>query len=137
MRRLLIHTLAGAGLLLTAVTASAQYPQEPPSRSRIPDEREDQDHNRLFDRVRTDLDHAHEGTLPVSADRSRVGIAQEQIDRCQRAINNGDYDKRMFDDTVASVQRVIDLNRLSDQNRGYLSDDIRELVRLQSRLDGY
>jgi hypothetical protein len=64
-------------------------------------------------------------------------MAMEQVNECQQGINSGDYDRRMFDQTVASLQRVADLNRLNDQSRGYIADDIRELTRLQSRLEGY
>ena len=135
MRHLLIKTLAGSGLLFMTLTASAQYPQEP--RYPTQDQREAQDHNRLFDRIRMDLDHAHEGTLPFTTDRNRVNMAQTQINECQREINMGQYDRRVFDQAVSSMQRVVDLNRLSDQSRSYLSDDIRELSRLQSRLEGY
>jgi hypothetical protein len=142
MRHLLINALAGSGLLLTALTASGQSYSSPqyqqyPSRAQAQDEREARANDRLFDQLHGDLDRAHAGTLPFTADRSRVAIALDRAEACQQAISAGQYDRRMFDDTVAAIQRVADLNRLSDQNRTNLLSDIDQVRTFQSRLEGY
>jgi len=138
MKHLLIKTLAGSGLLLISLTASGQYYPRPDYRQ-VQDERDAQEareHNRVFERVRSDLDRAHAGTLPLTADRSRVVKAREDVRECERILTAGDYDRRQFDEAIVSVQRVADLNRLSDHNRDNLLDDIRDLRQLQSRLEG-
>jgi hypothetical protein len=68
--------------MLMGMTASAQYRPRPDYSYQAQDEREAQDHDRRFDRVRGDLDRAHSGTLPLTADRSRVNIAEDAISRC-------------------------------------------------------
>jgi len=85
--------------------------------------------------VRSDLDRAHAGTLPLTADRSRVVKAREDVRECEHILTAGDYDSRQFDEAIVSIQRVADLNRLSDHNRDNLLDDIRDLRQLQSRLE--
>jgi hypothetical protein len=137
MKNLLVKSLTGFGLLLLTMNANAQYQPRPLYPDTTQDQREADGQNRLFDRVRTDLGQVHAGTLPMSTDRSRVNLALDQLNECQRAVNSGDYDRRLFDQTISSVQRVIDLNRLTDQSRNYLVDDIRSLSRLQSQLEGY
>ena len=139
MKHLLIKALASSGLLLMTITASGQSYSRPqyPDRNQVQDEREARDNDQLFDRMRGDLDRAHAGTLPFTADRNRVVMARERAEACQRAINTGEYDRRMFDDTTAAIQRVVDLNRLSDQNRNYLVSDLEQLRSLEARLEGY
>jgi hypothetical protein len=139
MKNLLIKALASSGLLLLTMTASGQpYPRpQYPDRSQVQDGREARDNDRLFDRIRGDLDRAHDWTLPFTADRDRVVMARERADACRRAISAGAYDRRMLDDTVAAIRRVIDLNRLSDQSRDYLITDLEQLRSLQARLEGY
>lgn len=101
------------------------------------DRHEAQDQDRLFDRVHNDLDQIHAAALPFSGDRDRVAVAMEQLNECERDINAGEYERRRFDQTVASIQRVIELNHLTDQSRNYLTDDVRDLTRLQTRLERY
>jgi hypothetical protein len=60
----------------------------------------------MIDRIRGDLDRAHAGTVPFTADRNRVARARDQVSDSQRSLASGDYDRRQFDDTIASIQRV-------------------------------
>jgi hypothetical protein len=137
MRQLLIKTLAGSGLLLMGMTASAQYQPRPLSPQETQDQREAQDPDRIFDRVRTDLGRIRADASPFSADSDRLTVAIQQLNQCQRVVAAGEYDRRMFYQTVASIQRVMDLNRLTDQSRSYLGDDVSAMNRLQARLEGY
>jgi hypothetical protein len=134
MKHLLIKTLAGTGLLLMGLTASAQYYPRPEQRE-YQDERDVRE-GRIFERVRADLDRAQAATLPFTAERSRVMRAREEVNEAQRMLNAGDYDRRQFDETIGAVQRVAQLNRLSDNTRDNLLDDIRDLRRVQSRFEG-
>jgi hypothetical protein len=135
MKHLLIKTLAGSGLLLMTLTASGQYYPRI-DREQIQDEREAREHSRVFDRVRGDLDHAQAGALPFTTDRTRVMRAREEVNELQRMLSAGDYDRRQFDEAIVAVQRVAQLNRLSDNSRDMLLDDVRDLRRVQSRFEG-
>lgn len=139
MKHLFFKTLACSSLLFLTLTANAQNPRPPyPERSEEGQlDREAQDNNRVFDRTRNDLNQIQADTAPFSSDRSRVTVAIQQMSECQRAVNAGSYDRRSFSETIAAIQRVMDLNRLNDQSRAYITDDIRELNNLQSRLEGY
>jgi len=137
MKHLFIKALAGSALLLMGMTASAHYRPRAIDAQDIQDQREIREQDRTFERVRTDLDRIHSEALPFSTDRDRVTVAMQLLNQCQRAVNAGDYDRRTFDQTVASIQRVIELNRLSDDSRSYLGDDVRAMSRLQARLEGY
>jgi hypothetical protein len=135
MRHFIITTLAGCGLLLAPLAANAQYHPREDRYAQIQDEREAMSHDHVFDRVRTDLDRVDAMALPFSGDRDRVAFARQQVNECQRVLASGGYDRQMFSDTVAAVQRVADINHLSDRTRTYLTDDIAGLRDLQARLE--
>lgn len=137
LKHLLVKTLAGCGMFLLPLTASAQTQARPPitDRNQAQDDREARDNDRLFDRLRGDLDRAQAATLPYSTDRSRVTTARDRLDACARLVNDGDYDRRLFTDTITAIQRVVELNRLSDQTRNYLIGDLNQLQSLQARLE--
>jgi len=136
MKNLLIKSLAGSGLLLMTLTASAQYqPRWDYRYQTMQDRREGRSYDELFDRVRDDLDRARSSTLPFTGDRNRVMRAEEQVNECQQSLKSDDFDRRTFGDTISSIQRIVDLNRLSDQNRDYLMHDINALRGLESRLE--
>jgi len=135
MKHLLIKTLAGSGLLLMGLTASAQYlPRQDYQGQTQFDQRQAQ--APVFDHLRTDLDRVHANTMPFTPARDRVVRAQERVNECQRDIRNGTYDARTFDHTIASVQNVIDSNNLTYTNQQFLRHDIRALSRLETRLVG-
>ena len=132
-----MKAVAGCGLMLSALTASAQYqPRQDPVRYQMQDQREAREHNRLFDRIQGDLDRAHSATLPFSSDRARVMRARQEVTECQNTVANGTYSRRSFDEAINAVQRVADANRLSEQSRDYLLSDVRQLRDLQQRLEG-
>jgi hypothetical protein len=138
MRHLWIKTLAGSGLLLMTLTANAQYQPRYDSRydyRYTQDERATQTNHRILDRTRDDLDNATSVALPFTGDRSRAVRAREEINECRELLASGDYDRRQFDQAVAAIQRVVDMNRMSDRNRDNLRDDIRDLRDLQARYE--
>jgi hypothetical protein len=128
MKHLLIGILAGPGLLLMSLTLSAQDNTRPEYRDQV-----EQSH--LFQRLRIDLDRASANTVPFTADRYKVVHAQDEVNRSQGEVATGDYDRTQIDDTVAALQQVADIERLSDLNRGYLLGDVGELRQMQSQLE--
>ena len=133
MRHFFITTLAGCGLLLTTMSASAQY-QPRPDQGRY--ERGAANHDRMFDQVRADLELAGSTAMPFSGDRDRVSIARDQLSQCEAAVNSGEYDRLTFGQTLSAIQRVVDLNRLTDQDRHYLVNDMTQLRQLEAELEG-
>ena len=132
MRNLLIKTFVGSSLLLGGFAANAQY--ERPGEYQYQDS-EMRGHDRLLNRVRTDLDRAEAATLPFTGDRNRIVAVREQLGAFERRLNDGDYDRRELDDTIAGLQRVTDMNRMSDSMRDFLSDDMSRLRVMRERLD--
>jgi hypothetical protein len=135
MKHLWIKTLAGSGLLLMTLTANAQY-QPRHEYQYAQDERATRENHRALDRTRDDLDNATAVALPFTGDRNRAVRAREEINECRELLASGDYDRRQFDDAIAAVQRVADMNRLSDRTRDNLLDDVHELRQLQARVEG-
>jgi len=132
MRHILMTALAGCGLLLTTMTASAQY--QPRSWDQVQNEREMGNHGRMFDQIRADLDLASTTALPFSGDRDRVAIARDQLNQCQAAVNSGEFDRLTFGQTISAIQRVVDLNRLTDQDGHYLVNDMNQLRQLEAEV---
>jgi hypothetical protein len=129
--------LAGSGLLLMSMTASAQYgafsaynPQQEQN------ERNTVSNDHIFDLLRSDLNLASSTAQPFAGDRSRVDLALDAVNNCQYAVRTGAYDKLTFGETIATIQRVVDLNRLTDQNRSYLASDMNQLREFETQLLG-
>ena len=136
MRHFLLTSIASCGLLLLPLAAaSAQDRPRDERYAQAQDEREAMSHDRVFERLRTDLDRVDAMALPFSGDRDRVGVARRQVSECQRVLAEGHYDRELFESTISAVQRVADMDRLSDRTRTYLTDDIHQLRDLQSRLE--
>jgi hypothetical protein len=136
MRHFLLSTMVSCGLVLLPLAAAVAQDQPRQDRyAQVQDERQAMSHDRVFDRVRTDLDRADGMAIPFSGARDRVAMARRQVDECQHMLADGHYDREMFNATVSSVQRVADIDRLSDRTRTYLTDDIHQLRDLQSRLE--
>jgi hypothetical protein len=120
-----------------SLTASAQYlpHQDNPDRYRVEtDGSAAQDP--VFNHLRSDLDRVQSGTMPYTSSRDHVIRAEERVDQCQRDIQDGTYDSRTFDRTIAAVQNVVDASNLTYQDQQYLRHDLRELSRLEARLEG-
>jgi len=132
MRTLLIRTLIGSSLLFGGVAANAQYDRRPDYGWQ---DREPTEHSRVLDRVRNDLNNAEAATIPFTADRSRIVAARESANAFQRRLADGDYDRDELQNAINQVARVVDLNRLSDSMRSYLSDDLAGMQNLRDRLD--
>jgi hypothetical protein len=131
MKHIILTALAGSGMLLMTLPIQAQYQPRPDNPQY---QREAAGHNRMFDQIRDDLNLASTTATPYSGDRDRVALAQDQVNECQHAVNSGEYDSLTFSQTISSIQRVIDLNRMTDRNRDYLVNDVGQLRNLQAEL---
>jgi hypothetical protein len=89
--------------------------------------------NRLFERVRDDLEHVQSVTFPVGADQYRLVRTKQELNELQGQMASGRWDRRQLDDVIGALARVIDDNRLSGRDRDILRDDLNRLRELRDR----
>ena len=139
MRRLLLRSIMGSGLLLLGLTAYSQ------DRDRDRDEDryhrlqrgEDWWRGRMFERVRDDLDHVQSVTFPFSADQYRLNKVKQELNELQAKLAENRYDQPELDDVISAMQRVVSDNHLSGRDREMLNDDLNRLRAFRERHDGY
>lgn len=132
MRHLLLLFLAG-GIL--SFTASAQYN---PRNDRYGDPRygnqryaDRGDYGRggdILGQVRADLNRAESASYPNGGDRHRFNKVREELNEFQRSGRKGE-----LDDAISSLQRVVNKNRLDDQARDVLNQDLYQLREFRAR----
>lgn len=140
MRHLLLRTMAGAGLVLFGLgaTAQAQPPRDDDAYHRDRDDyyKGDQWRAHLFDRVRADLDHVQTTWFP-SGDQYRLTKAKQELGELQAAMADHRYDERALDDVLGAMQRVVTDNRLSNRDRDILNDDMGRLRQFREHHDDW
>jgi len=87
----------------------------------------------LFQRIREDLDHATSGAFPFNGDRARLQRTKADLDELQQKLARGYYDERQLDRTVASLQAVVQGNRLAPRDRDILTDDLSRMRDFRAR----
>ena len=128
-KKLLMKAVAGAGFLFCGLTANAQYQPQWDRYGRYEQRRYDiQERNRMFDRIRADLDRASSSYFSGPGDRYRINAAREQLNDIQNIMSSGSFDQRELNQAIFSLRRVVNDNRLSDQSREDLQRDL-ELMR--------
>ena len=141
MRRLLLRSIMGSGVLLLGLTAYSQ------DRDRDRDRDEDRYHRvqrgedwwrgRRFERVREDLDHGQSVTFPFSADQYRLNRVKQELNELQAKLAENRYDQPELDDVISAMQRVVSDNHLSGRDRELLNDDLSRLRAFREHHDGY
>ena len=141
MRRLLLRSIMGSGLLLLGLTAYSQ------DRDRDRDRDEDRYHQiqrgedwwrgRMFERVRDDLAHVQSVTFPFSADQYRLNRVKQELNELQAKLAENRYDQPELDDVISAMQRVVTDNHLSGRDRDLLNDDLNRLRAFRQHHDGY
>jgi hypothetical protein len=91
--------------------------------------------NRLFERVRLDIDQIQRVTWPSGGDQYRLERTKEQLNHLQANMNGGRWDPRELDEVIRSLDRVVDDNRMSPRDREVLRDDLRRLREFRDRGD--
>jgi predicted RNase H-like nuclease (RuvC/YqgF family) len=144
----LLFSLIVSGLTLSGLSAIAQ--------DRDRDDRSDRDNryrdddryhgdardqnswqNRLFERVRSDIDHIQSMTSVFSGDQFRLTRTKQELNELQSKAMSGSYDDREVDDVINALQRVVGENRLSDRDRDMLRDDLNRLREFREHHDRY
>jgi hypothetical protein len=130
MRSILFRSLAGAGLLVFSLTASAQdRPRDDDSYHSDRDARFQDQHWRghLFDDVRQDVQHVQEVTWPSGGDQYRIGATIGELNQLQDKLANHVYDERQLDQVIGALSRVVSDNRMAPRDRDILNDDLSRL----------
>ncbi|MEO8050543.1 MAG: hypothetical protein ABI833_09030 [Acidobacteriota bacterium] len=91
----------------------------------------------FFQRVREDLDHATSGAFPFTGDRARLDRTKFELNELQQKLAQGYFDERELDETMASLQAVVEGNRLAPDDRAMLTDDLNRMRDFRTRHDDY
>ncbi|HTR38524.1 MAG TPA: hypothetical protein VMH80_21590 [Bryobacteraceae bacterium] len=126
MRHLILSSIVGSGLLLFATAASAQQTPRAFAGS--------QDRDAFLARVQTDLDRAAATADGFNGDRTRIDRARDEVSEFEQQMDDGNYSPSTLTDTIVSLQRIVDNNRLYERVRTSVSDD---LIRLRDMRDHY
>jgi hypothetical protein len=130
MRHALQALLLSAFLVSFGAIASAQSQYGPEGGPYQPDSVDN-----LVQRVHHDLNDAYSQWHLKDSDRDRLNHAQEQLREFAKDWRNGKFDKDDLDDSIASVQHVLDNNRLAGPVRDALSNDTHDMRRLREAYD--
>jgi len=132
--------MTGSVLLVLTKPAIAQDDEE---RRRL-EERYHQDardegwwRGRLFERVRSDLDHVQAVTFRFSPDQYRLSRVKTELNELQDKYAAHGYSQPELDDVISSLQRVVADNNLSERDRDILRDDLTRLRDFREHHEGY
>lgn len=92
---------------------------------------------RIFERVRVDLDHVQAETFPSGGDQYRLARTRQELNELQDKLAAGRYDERELDEVIAAMQRVVDDNRLTRRDRDLLTDDVNRMRDFRARHSSY
>jgi hypothetical protein len=85
--------------------------------------------------VRADLDRAESTVASFNADLDRISKVREGLNVFQRRMDAGDYDERELTETIVSLQKVLDNNRLYERTRNALVDDLNRMRHMRTTYD--
>src|SRR6185437_7736404 len=121
MKRLLMSTALITGLLVSGTYAFSQDRDDTYHR-----EHRDQGYwqNRLFDRVRADLDHLQSLEPFFSGSQFRLAKAKQDLNELQSAANAGRFDNRNLDEVIQAMERISMDGHLSGRDRDMVQDDL-------------
>jgi hypothetical protein len=125
--RNLYNAIACAGMLLfslSAIRAAPQYTDDNAwHQTRDQYFNGDSWRARMFERIRTDLDHIQQLAFGQD-DQDRIANTKQQVTDLQSKLSAGRYDQPELDDVIASLEKVVADNRLSARDRDMLADDL-------------
>jgi hypothetical protein len=85
----------------------------------------------LVDRVHTDLTNAYGRFHFSSGDRDRLNKAEKELREFSQKWQGGKFDKGQLDDAIASIQHVLDDNKMSHEDRSAIDEDISQLRKMR------
>ncbi len=126
MRRYFIGALATATLLIFGTLAKAQYGPDGIYHPRSV--------SGLIDRVHADLNRAYRAWHFSGGDRKRLNRAEHDLRDFAKKWYRGRFDKGELDESIASIQHVMDDNHMPRSERDALDND---LARLRGMREAY
>jgi hypothetical protein len=126
MKRLMLPAIV-AGILSLAPMVHAQF--GPENRYRPTEV------SALIDRVHEDLNHAYGVWHFSDSDRDRLNNAEKQLREFADKWSKAKFDKGELDSAIGAIQHVLDNNRMPQEQRDALSDDIARLRRMREAYD--
>jgi hypothetical protein len=89
----------------------------------------------LVDRVHTDLNNAYGRFHFSNGDRNRLNKAEKELREFSQKWQGGRFDKGQLDDSIASIQHVLDDNKMKHDDRNALDEDISQLRKMREAYD--
>jgi len=131
MKRILLGSIAGAGLCLFSLTAVGQdrLGQDQIYHS----DRDTYFHGehwraRVFERVKQDVEHVRSMTWPSGGgDEYRLDKTVHELNDLQDKLAKHDYDEAELTDVIASLGKVASYNKMPPRDRDIMNDDLSRL----------
>jgi hypothetical protein len=117
--------LTGA-LVMFGILANAQYGREGMYGA--------QSVSALVNQVHADLNRSYEGWRFTSGDRNRLDHAEHELRDFANKWYRGRFDKDELDESIESIQHVVDNNHMPPRDRDVLYED---LARLRGMREAY
>jgi hypothetical protein len=89
----------------------------------------------LVERVHSDLDAGYSHWRISDGDRDRLNGAEKKLRGFAKDWEKAKFDKGDLDDSISSIQHVLDNNHLAGPERDALSDDVAQLRRMREAYD--
>lgn len=128
MRRALQICVLTAGLVSFGRFAYAQY--GPPNGPYQPDSV-----TSMVDKVHTDLNQGYGHWHLARGDRDRFNNAEKKLRGFAADWRRGKFDKGDLDESIASIQHVLDNNHLEGPERDALGSDVEQLRQIRQAYD--
>ncbi len=119
--------LVSASVVLTSSLAFGQFENRPEYSPHAVDA--------LVDQVHNDLDRAYSVWHLKNGDRDRLNDAEKKLREFASKWDNHRFDKGELDDSIGSIQHVLDNNRLEGHDRDAISDDVNRLRNMREAYD--
>ena len=128
IRNVLLSSLAGGALLFLSFAPSlAAQDRDDYHHDRDAYFHGENWHQRIFERVREDLQHVQSVTWPNGGDQYRLDRTMEELNDLQSKLANRVYDESELDRVIDTLGRVASFNRMAPHDRDILTDDIARL----------
>jgi hypothetical protein len=128
MQRILRVWMLGGALLGLGAPAIAQFGPEsgPYQPDRV---------SALVDKVHTDLNQGYDRWHLSNGDRDRLNKAEKKLRAFAADWRHEKFDKGDLDDSISTIQHVLDNNHLSGAERDALSGDVDQLRNMREAYD--
>ena len=87
----------------------------------------------IFMHVRTDLEHVWSAVRASDQERRRLERTKEELTQMQADFDKGRWDNGILNDTIDSIRKSSNDERLAERDRAVLADDLTRLKEFQDR----